>query len=302
MATQISLSDRDFAMLKLLEMTPATAAQIRRASESFPGDSFRDERRVRERLQTLSHAGFTKTCSAALATGGAAHYYRLSPQGFRTIHPELQEPPPKQLATDIAPSRFNHAMATADIIVHVLVSAFHSRVRVDRFLGDGRLILEVGEYRQQPDCFFQLAFAGRSFNLLFEVDNATEPIDSKREQSIRTKILGYESYQDWVLNLWKNSGKQGARPSFRTVFLTTGAARTNHILWLAQSLARNKDRRLVYATSQDQFLGSTDSLAAPIFNDHFGQWRALLNPQPTSGFSPRPPVRLRPPVAPISIV
>ncbi len=302
MATVVSLSGRDLAMLRLLEMTPATAAQIRRASATFPDEPFRDERRVRERLQTLTGGGFTRSCNASLQRGGSTHYYRLTSVGYRAIYPDAVDPLPKNLHTDIAPSRFHHAMVTADVIVHVLVSSHESHVLIHQFHGDGRLTLEVGEYRQQPDCHFQLSNGGLTFNLLFEIDNATEPLDSRREQSIRTKILGYESYQDWVLQLWRESHRTGVRPSFRVAFLTRGAERANHILWLAQSLARNKDRRLIYATTQDAFLGCPMVVTSPIFNDHHGNWQPLVNAQPTAAFIPRSPIRLRPPAATQAIV
>jgi hypothetical protein len=302
MATHITLSERDFALLRLLEMTPATASHIRKASATFHGEPFRDDRRVRERLQTLAQSGFTKTCSAALIGGGSAHYYRLSPFGYRAIHPDAEQLLPKSLNADIAPSRFQHAMTTADVIVHTLLACHGSSVRVLQFMGDGKLTLEVGEYRQQPDCHFQLEHAGCFFNFLFEVDNATEPIDSRREQSIRVKILGYESYMDWVLHVWKNAGRAGIRPSFRVVFLTKSATRANHILYLAQSLARNKDRRLVIATTQDVFLGCSMAATLPIVNDHHGHWQSLVNVQPSAGYGPRPPIRLQPPVAQFGIV
>lgn len=296
MPTVVTLSERDFALLRLLDMTPATAAQLRKASTTFPGEAFRDERRVRERMQTLTRAGFTKTCSAALIGGGSAHYYRLTPSGYRAIHQNAESSLPKSLSADIAPSRFQHAMTTADVIVHTLVACHSSRVRVLQFLGDGRLTLEVGEYRQQPDCHFQLEHGGCFFNFLFEVDNATEPIDSRREQSIRTKILGYETYMDWVLHVWKNAGRMGIRPSFRVVFLTKSATRANHILYLAHSLARNNDRRLIYATTQDAFFAEPSAVTRPMVNDHFGHWQALVNAQPTTKFN-RTPIRLTPPVA-----
>ncbi len=278
-------------------MTPATATQIRKASVTFSGEPFRDERRVRERLQTLSQASFTKTCSASLIGGGLSHYFRLTPAGYRALHPDSDQPAPKSTLSEIAPSRFQHTMMTTEVIVHMLTSCHTSRVRILQFLGDGRLTLEVGEYRQQPDCHFQLEQSGRVFNTLFEIDNSTEPLDSRREQSIRTKILGYESYQDWVIRCWNNAGRVGTRPSFRVVFLTKGAERANHMLWLAQSLTRNKDRRLVYATTQDSFLNCPHAVTTPILNDHHGHWQAMINAQPTSGFAPRPPIRLTPPIA-----
>ncbi len=299
MSHSVNLSPRDFALLRLLEMTPATAAQIRKASATFPGEPFRDERRARERLQTLTNAGFTRTHSATVVGGGLSHYYRLTPSGYRALHGQSEGTPPKTFFAAIAPSRFQHAIATADVIAHVLTACNDAHVQILNFLGDGRLTLEVGEYRQQPDCHFQLQHSGRLFNTLFEVDNATEPLDSRREHSIRTKILGYESYQDWVLRLWKDSGRVGVRPAFRVVFLTKGADRANHILWLANNLATNKDRRLIYATTQDTFLGASLAVTSPILNDHRGHWQALVNSQPTAGFAPRPPIRLSPPIAPV---
>jgi hypothetical protein len=294
MAQGVILSQRDLALLRLLDLTPVTAAQIRKASVTFPGEPFRDERRVRERLQALARSGLVRRFPAVIPGGGLMSYYRLSLEGHRAAFPDSAEAPPRTSMNEIAPSRFRHAMATADVIVHSLVACHERGVRVLRALGDGRLTLAVGEYRQQPDFHLQLGYGGKFFNLVFEIDNATEPLDSRREQSIRTKILGYETYQDWVLRLWKESGEEGSRPSFRVVFLTIGADRANHILWLARELAQNKDRRLMYTTTQDAYLGEPQAVTQPILNDHHGHWQSLVNPQPTSRFL-REPIRLTPP-------
>lgn len=296
MSQGIILSQRDLALLRLLDVTPATAAHIRKASVTFDGGHFRDERRVRERLQTLGDAGLVKSWPAAVPGGGLMSYYRLTLEGHRSVFPDATEAPSRTSLQEIARSRLRHFMATADVIVHSLVACHERGVRVLQSLGDGRLTLQVGEYRQQPDFHLQLGYAGRVFNLVFEVDNATEPLDSHREHSIRTKILGYETYQDWVLRLWKESGREGPRPSFRVVFLTTGAERANHILWLARELTRNKDRRLVFATTQDVYLGEPQVVTQPILNDHHGQWQPLVNAQPSSRFL-REPIQLRQPVA-----
>ena len=293
----VALSPRDLAILRLLDLTPATAVQLRKASITFGDEPFKDERRVRERLQTLGDTGLVRSFPAAIPGGGAMSYYRLTNEGYRVAIPETAEEPPRSSLNEIAPSRLRHAMATADAIVHTLVACHERGVRVQRTLGDGRLTLSIGEHRQQPDFHIQLAFAGRTFNLVFEIDNATEPLDSYREQSIRTKILGYETYQDWVLHSWKLAGSHGPRPSFRVVFLTTGAGRANHILWLAHDLARNKDRRLVFATTQDAYLGEPNAMMAPVLNDHHGTWQSLVDPHPTSPFL-RQPIRLVRPVAP----
>jgi len=295
MSNSVVLSERDLSLLGLLEMTPATAAHMRKASLTFPGEPFRDERRVRERLQTLADANLVRTFPAAVSGGGLMHYYRLTAAGFRSIHPDQTDTPARTLISEIAPSRFQHAMATAEIIVHTLVVCHESRVRILRYHGDGRLTLSAGAYLQQPDCHFQFEQGGRFFNVLFEVDNATEPIDSTRANSIKTKLLGYEAYQDWVWDNWKRDGRQGPRPYFRVAFLTRGAQRASHILWLARQYARNKDRRLCYAATQDTYLSDPRAITAPLFNDHHGGWQSLADLHPSSSFV-REPVRLMPPM------
>jgi hypothetical protein len=296
MSQGVILSKRDKALLALLEMTPLTAAQIRKASVTLGDEPFRDERRVRERMQSLSDAGFVKSWPAAVLGGGLMHYYRLTFNGFRVLYPERDETPARTLVAEIAPSRFQHWMATAEIIVHTLVAAFTARIRVTKYHGDGKLTLAAGEYRQQPDCHFQFESGGKTFNILFEVDNATEPLESLREQSLRSKLLGYECYQDWVLHNWRANGASGTRPVFRVVVLTRGVERARHILWLACKCARNPDRKLCYASTQDAFLTEPLAVTAPLFNDHHGGWQSLVNLHPTSQFL-RDPIRLVAPLA-----
>ena len=301
MSQGVILSKRDLALLALLEMTPATAVQIRNASITFGDEPFRDERRVRERMQALSDAGLVKGWPAAIAGGGLMHYYKLTVAGFQALHPDHGESPARPVVSEIAPSRFQHAIATAAIIVHTLVAAYLTQVRVAKFHGDGKLTLAVGEYRQQPDCHFQFERSGKTFNVVVEVDNATEPLDSPREQSIRTKLLGYECYQDWVLRGWQEHGRIGPRPAFRVVFLTKGQQRAEHILSLARDCARNPRRILCYATTQDQYLAEQLAVTKPILNDHEGHWQSLVNVHPTSRFS-REPIRLAQTLAPTGIV
>ena len=292
---------RDLALLRLLELTPVTAAQIKIASVTFPGEAFRDERRVRERLQSLIETGFVRKFPVGIDGGGLLHYYRLSREGFRLLHADDHEEFHSKAVAEIAPSRFRHAMTTADVMVHILLAGHQSRIRVLQSHGDSQLTLAVGEYRQQPDCHFQLEHSGKIFNLLFEIDNATEPLNSHREQSIRTKLLGYEAYQDWVLQAWRENRWGTPRPVFRVVFLTAGIDRAKHILWLAAKCARNPDRHLCYAGIQESFLGEPKALTLPILNDHHGRWQALVELQPSSRFL-REPIRLTPPLAPGQVI
>jgi hypothetical protein len=296
MSNAIHLVPRDHSLLSLLELTPATASQIRKASITFPGEPFRDDRRARERMQTLHEAGLIASQSSALLGGGAMHLYRLTREGVRVLHPNDESSISRFVIGEVAPSRLMHAIATADIIVHSIVAAHVAHARLVQAHGDGRLVLAVGEHRQVPDFHCQFERAGKLFNLLYEIDNATEPLDSVREQSIRTKILGYELYQDWVLESWKRLPQHGPRPVFRVVFLTKSIERAGNILWLARNLAKNPDRRLCYASSQAEYLIAANALTMPILCDHHGHWQSLIELHPTAP-ALKAPVRLSPPVA-----
>lgn len=191
----------------------------------------------------------------------------------------------------IPPSRFQHTQNLAEIIVHSLVAAHRDRCRIPFYNGDGEARIEVASHTFYPDCFIEFALGGKQFNCYFEIDQSTESLDSQAEQSIRTKLLNYEAYQDGLVAWWKGQGGLGSRPFFRVVFLTRSQERANHILWLAQSCARNANRHLIYAAMQDAFLTEPRTLQTPLFIDHHGRWQSLVNLHPTSHFE-RTPVRL----------
>lgn len=295
MANYGMLSDRDLALLRLLDRTPATTPLILKASSTFPPGRFRDERRVRERLQTLAAMRVVRAFPAAQAIGGPVNWYKLSPEGFRVLHGPDAALPHRSRFEAISPSRFHHTQTLAEVVIHVLSVANASRVSVLRYFGDGELTVEGAGHRLHPDCFFQLAHAGRQFNVMFEIDHATESLDSTAANAVRQKLQVYEAHQDAAWQWWKQRGAGMPRPYFRVVFLTTTAERASHFLWLAGECARNRDRHLCYAAAQDTFLGSADSLLAPLVNDHHGRWQAIVDPHPTSHFT-RTPLRLSPPV------
>ncbi len=301
MTNTVSLSARDHSLLRLLSRTPATTTLILKASESFSGEPFHDERRVRERLQTLAEAKLVRAFPATRGVGGPVNWYKLTAEGYRTVHGADATLPHRSRFEAIPPSRFLHTQALAEVIIHALVAAHRDRCTVPFFQGDGEARLDVGSHTLYPDCFFQFGLAGRQFNAYFEIDQSTESIDSHAEQSIRTKLLNYDTYQDSLVAWWKRQQKRGPRPYFRAVFLTRSQERTNHILWLAQSCARNVDRHLVYAATQETFLAEPRPLQWPLFLDHHGHWQSLVNLHPSSNFH-RAPVRLTRPVIPRAAV
>ena len=301
MPNTLILSARDDSLLRLLDRTPATTSLILKASETFVGDPFQNERRVRERLQTLAEAGLVRTFPATQGVGGPVNWYKLTAEGFRTVRGAVATLPHRSRFEAIPPSRFSHTQTLAEIIVHSFVAAYRDRCTIPFFNGEGEARIDVASHTFYPDCFCQFALAGKQFNAYFEIDQSTESLDSNAEQSIRTKLLNYEAYQDSLVAWLKSRSGQGPRPYFRVVFLTRSQERANHILWLAHACARNADRHLVYAATQDVYLTEPKPMQSPLFLDHHGGWQSLVNLHPTSNFE-RAPVRLTRPVTPLASV
>ncbi len=147
----------------------------------------------------------------------------------------------------------------------------------------------------------QFSLSGKQFNVYFEIDQSTESVDSRAEQSIREKLVRYEAYQDSLV-AWHNAQTASVSwPYFRVVFLTRSVERANHILWLARECARNANQHLVYAATQNAYLTEPRALQTPLFVDHHSRWQALVNVHPTSNFQ-RTPVRLIRPVTRLAAV
>lgn len=287
----LHISERDRALLQLFDRTPASTPLILKASESFPGEPFRDERRIRERLQALAEEKLARAWPTAGSGGGIVNYYKLTAEGFRLLRGAETVLPPKAFFGEIVPSRLAHTLTLAEVIVHSLVTAHRHRVQISKFYRENELVLQTGTHEQRPDCMFQFVSGNRAFNILFEIDNSTESVDANSVSSIRNKLLGYQAYQAMVFERWKHAGSGPPRPGFRVVFLTLSVERAYHILALAAELAVNHDRRLCYAGTQDVFLAAADPLRFPLFLDHRGAWQALVDVHPSAPFT-KAPVRL----------
>lgn len=293
MANTVTLSARDFSLLRLLSWTPATAVLLLRASVAFEGEPFKDERRLRERLQALSAAGFVRFWSAAHAGGGLQKYYKLTQLGFERLYGPETTKPPRTFFIEISPSLFQHTLKLAEVIVETVRAAHAGRVVIRQLFRENELTFTAGSDHGQPDCFVRFEFGGKPFNVAFEIDQGTESLNSGAENSIRSKLRIYDAYQETLLSEWLASGKSWERPRFRLAFLTTSIDRVHHILSTAAQTTTNGKRRLVLAATQDCYLSEADPLRSPIFLDHTGQWQSLVDVHPTSPFH-KPPVRLKP--------
>jgi hypothetical protein len=291
MSTRVSLSPRDLSLLRLLSWTPATAALLLQASETFEGGGFADERRLRERLQALTEAGLVRAWSTANVGGGLKNYYKLAPTGFDVAAGPEMPRPPHAFFGEVGAGIFVHTFRLAEVIVAIVRACHARRVTIERFIRENDLIFRAGDRQVQPDCFCSLAIDGRTFNLAVEVDNSTASVDSHAANSVRQKLVVYDAYQEQLLAQWLAAGKQWERPRFRVAFLTQSVERAYHILTLAGETARNKARRLVYAATHTAFVTDADPLFMPLFLDHAGHWQSLIDLHPTVHHQ-KAPVRL----------
>lgn len=295
MSNRVSLSPRDLSLLRLLSWTPATTALLIRANNTFDGGPFTDERRLRERLQTLSEAGVVRFWSTAHSGGGLQNYYKLTPLGFELLYGVEASQPTRAFFGEVSPSLFEHTFRLAEVIVETVRACHERRVTINRFIRESELTLRVGEEQVQPDCFFRLAAGGRAFNAAFEIDNSTESLDSNAASSVRRKLTTYHGYQEQVLSQWLAAGKKWERPRFRVVFLTQSIERAHHILSLAADTTRNRSRRTVYAATLDSYVTAADPLHTPLLLDHRGEWQSLVDLHPAASYR-KTPVRLARPV------
>lgn len=296
MSTRVSLSARDLSILRFLSWTPATTTLLQRASPTFDGGGFLDERRLRERLQALGSARLTRAWPLAQAGGGLQNYYRLTPFGFSAVYGAEARLPGRAFFSEVAPSVLQHTFRLAEVIVVTALACHEHAIGIDRFFGENELTFTAGDRQVQPDCFFRLTADGRSFNLAFELDNSTASVDSAAGNSIRHKLFTYGAYQDLVLGQWKQTARAWERPRYRVVFLTPSTARAHHILALAAAVAPARPRRLVYAATYDAYVRHPDRLRAALFLDHRGRWQSLIDLNPYQP-DPRPPVPLTHPMA-----
>jgi len=291
MTNSVQLSPRDRALLQLLSWTPATTSLLLSASRTFPGGPYADERRLRERLQALEHAGFTRHWSTATIGGGLQNYYKLTPAGFQALYGVDATPPPRAFFAAITPSLLAHTLRLAEVIVATTGAAHERRITLERCYRENELTFPVGAEQVQPDCFFRFTTGGRAFNLAFEIDQSTETVESPRDTSLKHRLELYDAYQDLLLQSWLAGGRTGERPRFRVVLLTVSVARAYHLLAVAARITRNPHRRLIYAATQASYLGDAAPLTNPLFLDHRGHWQALIDLHPSSR-ALRSPVRL----------
>lgn len=286
-------------LLRLLELTPATAAEILTASVSFgtpeePG-RFADLRRAREKLEALVAAGLVTVYEYALGERRTVNFYQLSRNGYRFLHGSDPPDSHRRRFDGIAPTGREHAYDLSRLITHAVACAHRRGIRIEWAMPENTYSIVAGPHRMKPDFSVVFGHSGMRFNTFWERDRHTESIDSPAKNSVRNKIIAYETYYNLLADRWRRGDIPGRRPRLRVPFFTDTMERAEHILCTASQLARNPKRLLVYATTLDCFLNDDDALMQPVFLDHCGRFQAVVDLHPSSA-SPRGPVQLRAPV------
>ena len=127
-------------------------ARFFKAVRLFPGDAFHDERRVRERLQSLAAARFVRAFPATHGVGGPINWYKLTAEVFSycVLHGAEADLPHRSRFEAIAPSRIQHTWALAEVIVQIVVAAHRSRTAIAVFQGDGEASSTLADRNTGP--------------------------------------------------------------------------------------------------------------------------------------------------------
>ena len=271
------LTERDYDILRLLDRTPASTALILKAGSCF-AEPFEDQRRVRERMQALAAGGWVRSSPMATTSRRAANWHRLTPDGYRLLYGADGMLPHKTMFMPMPPSRQEHTLWLAEVIVETMVAAEQSLLAINDFRRENSVVLTLGSETLKPDGSMQLVTAdSRQANFFIELDNGTEPVRSPQQrQSIERKMRFYERLQDGALASWKRGDRKRPPPRFRVLFFTRSFERQKYMLWTARQVAANPDRRLCLGVSIAEYLSDPNPLRSPLALDHHGRWNGLI--------------------------
>lgn len=264
------LTARDLAVLGSLDRHPFTAGQLLRLSKSFERP-FTQERLVRRRLQQLREQGIVRSFPfATVGPGGAPHYWKLTPIGFRWLYGEEVSLPGRRLFEAVSPGHHHHTQSLGEFLVHTLTALQQHQIAISHFARENSLKLEAGGCTLYPDCVLQLQLpGGRTFHYCVELDNGTERVASRLDiESIERKLRGYDAHQSQF------SATDPHR--YLVLFITTRSAdRLRHILAQAASVMRNPNRTVFVGATLAEYL-SVDPCKQAVLRDHRGLKRALV--------------------------
>jgi len=216
--------------------------------------------RVRKTLIRLAAA--RQVCSWRYATtgesGGASSlYYKLSLDGYRTLHrDDRAQPPTKRYLHQISPGRHRHQQKLTQYIVKTHIAARRSGLQITDVFAENTYRIETPYGHLYPDrCHSLVMPSAFQAPQRIELDNSTETIWSTKEQdSIEMKMRKY--LHDLA----------ACNYAYRVQFVVTGAKqRLANILAAAKTLQPRVTFCPFYVVHLDEYLAAGSPFLDPIF-------------------------------------
>jgi hypothetical protein len=255
---------RDQQIHEALALTPLDTHQLLKLSATFL-QPFTSDRKLRERMQQHTAAGWIHTFAYATATPGMLNYYKLSATGYRLLHGPHAVLPKRAAFHEVSLGLQRHTRHLADVIVHTNLHAARLGLRIFDQRGENQLPLTIGDRTQKPDYSFSLQTRDGTYTFYDEIDESTEPITStKQRETLEAKIRFHEDYQNAT----------GERYRVR-VFFAKPSPRIAQFLNLARKHA-TQQRSIFYAVVLDNYLKHGSPLTSPIFLDRFHHLQSMV--------------------------
>lgn len=268
------LTPRTLELLQSLDVAPLTGEQLLRMSRAW-NEPFTSESRIKRKLSELKKTGWVESFPYAIpGNGRPPHYWKLTRTGYALAFPE-RIIPKRRYFDAIGVAMHRHTRAVAEVLVHTIANASHEGLSLSEYSRENQLRLGSGRNCVYPDAAFRMRVGDRSPLFCLEIDNGTERVETAKDvESIERKIRVYDLYQSDM------EAFDHRRPLVLLI-TTRGERRLQHIIDTVGRVVSNPNRSLVYATTLDTFLGSTNPVTDPVFWDHRFRQQSMVRFEPT---------------------
>ena len=227
-------------------------------SETFarPFGSLDRARRTLTRLAAARQLRSWRYATTGEGGGASPLYFKLTPEGYRTLHGDDARPPTKRYLHEIGPGRHRHQQSLTRFTVKTHVAAHRLGLPVVDSYPENTYKMETTYGPLFPDHRFTLVIPpADSLTYCVELDNSTETILSRKSSdTIEMKIRRY------LADL------RSCDYSYRVLFVVTGAEqRMRNILAAIKQLEPFVDFHPFYVVHLDRYLQSADPFFDPIF-------------------------------------
>lgn len=259
LAPRWQLTDRDREILAALDLCPLESKDLFDLSATFrqPFGSLDRVRRTLKRLESARQVRAWRYAVTAAGGGAAPLYYKLSPDGYHTLHEDDEiETPTKRYLHEVSVGRHHHQQCLTKYVVKTHVAAHEQGLRVIESFPENTYRIDTPLGPLFPDRRFTVELpAGERFIYCVELDNSTETLVSRSDvDSIELKLKKY---------LHDLAAKDY---SYRVQFVVTRSrARLHHIRQLAIKLQPAMAFAPFYVVHLDDYLSAKNPFLNPIF-------------------------------------